>query len=83
MENGKVEPMYEQRLLVFVEDIEDGNVFRQVMLNERQFKQVSDAILKEKHGNEGMKPGFEMVEIETGEIEIPADTFIGMESIND
>lgn len=64
--------IYEDRLLVFIEDINKGT-FRQVLLNQEQFRKVSDAVVVEE------KDG--MARVKEGKKEIPSDTFIGMESI--
>ena len=76
-----VPELYENRLLVVLEDIDTG-VFRQVLLNAAQFKRVSDAILTDEWKDDELREGFNMVEMNLDdEREIPADTFIGMKSI--
>ncbi len=81
MEKGEINPIYEERLIVLVEDIET-NVFHQVLLSQDRFKKVSDAICTiEKDESNELREGFEMARIEIGDIEIPSDTFIGMSSI--
>lgn len=80
MEN--VNPLYENRLLVLLEDIDEG-VFRQVFLDKKQFKKVSDAIVMSIEKNDNLKEGYEMAEVKTCDIEIKADVFMGMDSIND
>lgn len=72
---------YETRLLVFLEtDEHDG--FRQVMLTPKQFKEVSDAVIREIEFLDGMKPGMESVSIELSEERYPAEPFDGLNSIN-
>ena len=79
----KIPELYENRLLLFLEDIDTG-VFRQVILDEKQFKKVSDAIGEVVNDGEEYKEGFHSFEVNLDdEREIPADTFIGMTSIHD
>ncbi len=68
--------LYGLRLLVLMEE-EDGK-FYQVMLNQAQFKKVSDAICTVVE-SEDMRPGFEMTSVETSDEGLDADIFIGME----
>lgn len=79
---GNVNPLYENRLLVLLEDIDEG-VFRQVFLDKKQFKKISDAIVTSIEKNNSLKKGYEMAEVKTGDIEIKGDVFMGMNSIND
>ena len=81
-DEGHVDPLYEQRLLVFIEDIDRG-VFNQVLLTAEQFKKVSDSIFKEKVEVDGLKKGFDAVEYDVGTRDIPGDIFNGCASIND
>lgn len=78
----KVNPLYENRLLVLLEDIDEG-VFRQVFLDRKQFKKVSDAIVTSIEKSDSLKDGYEIAEVKTGDTEIKADVFIGMDSINE
>ncbi len=79
---GRVNPLYEERLIVLIEDIDKG-VFFQVILNEKQYKKVSDAICKEISKDDSLKEGFELAEIEIGYREIPSECFNGMSSITE
>lgn len=79
MEEG-VNPIHEQRLLVFLEDIDRG-VFNQVLVGAEQFKKISDAMIVEEWDDSELKRGFRVARIRLGGRDIPADTFIGCESI--
>jgi len=72
--------IYESRLIVLKEA---GGVFVQVVLDEDQFKRVSDAIVtKEPDEQEDVRDGYEVVTIEVRpDWEIDADMFIGLESV--
>lgn len=66
-----------QRLLVL---LECGDVFKQVILAPKQFKKVSDAVLRDE-----MEPderGIQDVLISLGDLEIEAEVFDGMEDID-
>ena len=77
-----MDPLYEKRLLVFIEDIDNG-VFNQVLLSPAQFKKVSDAIIVGEGDSTGLRPGFKMARYNINlDTEIPSDTFIGCESID-
>lgn len=77
----RVEELYENRLIVLIEDIDKG-IFNQVLLTKEQFKKVSDAVLIEVIPDKNMKPGFEMVRFLVDEKkEYPSDLFIGCKSI--
>lgn len=81
--NELAKDLYEQRLLVFMENIEKGT-FYQVLLNEKQFKAVSDSILVRREKSPELKDGMEFTWVDMeDERAIPADTFIGMQSITD
>lgn len=69
--------LYEDRLIVL---IEREGIFRQVILTPEQFKRVSGSVYRSKIGREGLRPGYEQVELEVGEQEWPGDTFIGCAS---
>lgn len=75
--------LYEYRLLVFIED-EDFKGFRQVLLNKKQFKAVSDAIFTKQESEEELRAGHEVgtVEIDDDKV-IPPEIFEGMSSINE
>ena len=78
-----INPLYEKRLLVFIEDIDKG-IFHQVLLTPDQFKKVSDAIIVEEGDSTGLRPGFKMARYNINvDIQIPSDTFIGCESIDE
>ncbi len=79
---SNVNPLYEQRLLIFLEDIGAG-VFNQVLLNKKQFKRVSDAIIVDEFDDGTLREGFKTAEIIINEVEIPADVFIGCSSVDD
>lgn len=76
----EINPLYEQRLLVFMEDIEKG-VFNQVLLGATQFKKMSDAVIAEEWSDEEFRSGFKMARTRINGKGIPADIFIGCESI--
>lgn len=61
--------IHEQRLLVFLETEAQSNKYNQVLLDEKQFKQVSDAIIKESRVGEDLKPDMEEVRLETSQEE--------------
>ena len=71
--------LYEQRLLVFMENDVGTNKYNQVLLNQEQFKKISDAVISKKVDMFDLKPGHEVVEIETSEEEY---TLPDLESIN-
>lgn len=75
--------LYEQRLLVFLEeDTFDG--FRQVILNPEQFKKISDSIFVASNKDDSLREGFEMgvVNLDSERL-IPPSAFDGMNSINE
>lgn len=73
---------YELRLLVFLEN-DDYTGFHQIMLNQEQFKKVSDAILTGTHKDSSLKEDMEIAEFNMDDTRmIPADVFEGMNSIN-
>lgn len=81
--NDEVNPLYENRLLVFLEDIDKG-IFYKVELDAAQFKKVSDAVIREKWQDPDLRQGFEMTSMQMKEDwTIPADTFIGLTSIEE
>lgn len=61
--------IHEQRLLVFLETDAQSNKYNQVLLNETQFKKVSDAIINSARTGEDLKEGMEEVELTTSEKE--------------
>jgi hypothetical protein len=74
----------EHRLLVVLEQ-EDGK-FHQILLNETQFKAVSDACVahKEENATEGLREGMEMVYMHiSDDWSLDADLFLGCSSITD
>lgn len=85
MNEGHVPEIFENRLIVLMEDIEEG-VFNQVLLTKEMYKKVSDAVIVEIVPDEDneMRPGFEMVRYNIDEDkEFPADLFIGLKSIDE
>lgn len=56
-----------KRLLVFIEDDELPNEYHQVIFTQEHFKKVSDAVAGAKISTEGMRKGFEQVEITQSE----------------
>jgi hypothetical protein len=74
--------VYENRLIVLLENDEyDG--FRQVMLDDVQFKKISDAIFLESKKDASLKEGYELGTINIDdERVIPKELFEGMNSIN-
>ena len=57
-----------KRLLVFIEDDELPNEYHQVIFTQEHFKRVSDAVVSgAKISTEGMRKGFEQVEITQSE----------------
>ena len=79
----EIEPtdLYEQRLIVFLEE-EDFSGFRQVLLNARQFKAVSDAIFSQIESEEELRPNYEAGEVQVSEDRVwPAEIFEGLKSI--
>ncbi len=71
----KIDELYNLRMLVFIES--EDNTFNQVILTQKQYKAISDIISVKTEDQDEMRPGFEKVEIE-----IPSDTFIGMNNIS-
>lgn len=61
--------IHEQRLLVFLETNAQSNKYNQIILNQEQFKRVSDAIVNESRAGDDLKPGMEEVEITASEEE--------------
>jgi hypothetical protein len=57
--------IHEQRLLVFLETDPQSGKFNQVLLNDEQFKKVSDAIITSKRTGEDLKKDMEEVKLET------------------
>ena len=81
--NELEQSLYEQRVLVFMEDIEKG-VFLRVLLDAKQFKAVSDAIIVHKEKSPDLRDGMERTWTDLDDdVQLPADLFIGMESITD
>ena len=78
----EVNPIYEERVLVFTEVADEG-VFKQVLLNKDQFKKVSAAICVEIRDGDELKLGFQEAEVNISDKDIPIDTFIGMNSIDE
>lgn len=75
--------IFENRLLVFFEDQENG-VFHPVFLDEKQFKKVSDAIIVSTKKDKTLRDGYELVNIDINtDVSIPCDMFIGLDSITD
>lgn len=72
---GHVEELYEMRVLVFIEDLDEG-CFHQVLLNGKQFK-------KEEVVDNDLKEGFTAVKLDVGDEKYDSDIFIGLKSIND
>lgn len=71
----------ELRLIVLMEN-EDRTGFSQVLLNEQQFKKVSDAIIKKSTKDPSLKVGYEMATFDyKDDVVIPIQYFEGMESI--
>lgn len=66
------------RLLVL---LECGDVFKQVILTSKQFKRVSDAVIRD--WVEPDDNGYQDVCITLGEQEVPIDIFEGMTDIDD
>ena len=81
--NELAKSLYENRLLVFLEDQEHG-VFHRVLLDAKQFKTVSDAVVVHKQSSSELRDGMESTWVDMDDdVQIPADTFIGMGSITD
>lgn len=73
---------YEKRVLVFMEN-DDYAGFSQVLLNEKQFKKVSDAIIRASKKDSSLKPGYDLAIIMLDEDRIiPGELFDGMNTIN-
>lgn len=73
---------YEMRLIVLMEN-EDHDGFNQVMLNEEQFKKVSDAICVSVRKDASLKEGYDLAQFKLDdERTLPPDLFDGMNSIN-
>lgn len=73
--------LYEDRLLVLLED-DDHKTFHQVLLDQEQFKKVSDAIIVEEKADETLKDEYNIARLNMGGISILAEQFDGMESIS-
>lgn len=74
---------YELRLLVLLER-DDYSGFHQIMLNPKQFKAVSDAILILSKKEDSLKEGYEMAYFNIDDERlIPSEVFEGMNSVNE
>lgn len=72
--------LYEQRVIILMEDTETG-VFKQVLINSEQFKKVSDSICTIEESDEPLREGYQMAKIEIGDKEWKADIFNGCSTI--
>ena len=82
-DDGYVNPLYENRLIVLMENIDEGS-FKQILLSPEGFKKVSDAIFaNEIVERDGVRKGVDLVRVTTGVREIPSDIFDGFSSIDD
>lgn len=80
-----LDELYENRLLLFLENDEDydeaGKGFRQVILTPEQFKKISDIIFeKSDFQPDNLRDGIDIGETLVGEKVIQIDTFLGMSS---
>lgn len=57
----------EQRLLVFLETEPQSNRYNQVILDDKKFKRVSDAIGENSRADKELKEGFEVYDIQVSE----------------
>lgn len=74
---------YECRLLMFLES-DDYDCFRQVHLDGKQFKKISDAIFSEVHNDEKLKPGYQVGRVRLDpDRTVAHEVFEGMGSINE
>lgn len=72
---------FELRLLVFLE-ADDYTGFHQVMLNDEQFKSVSDAIILATTYDQSLKSGYENAEVQLSEEVYKLPEADGLNSVN-
>lgn len=78
--------LFEKRLIVLMES-DDGATFEQVVLNQEQFKKVSDAIgtvVDDPETQQNLPEGAEVCNVVINdEVHIPANLFLGLSSIGE
>jgi len=80
--NSILDQAFEQRLIILLENGE-YNGFNQVLLNEDQFKRISDILAENLvESDEELRDGFEIVDFEVDENKtFPGELFEGVASI--